>query len=181
MRVLLHAGANVNVYSCSGAAFLNTMIRTGCVEIVAAVLEEGRNTKLEFNWDLNPLQVMALLLREGQYSQDGRIVAIARMLLKAGARPNTGQPTPLMLVDTEWKCHFHSSRRYGRQKLSEPLKLNRRMEPRIFSFGALLKVYGAPAHGVPGVAGTRLLKLQEVLEKELVERQLTERVAESGS
>jgi hypothetical protein len=97
------------------------MIRTGCVEIVAAVLEEGRNTKLEFNWDLNPLQVVALLLREGQYSQDGRIVAIARMLLKAGARPDTGQPTPLMLVDTEWECHFHSSRRYGRQKLSEPL------------------------------------------------------------
>jgi hypothetical protein len=41
--------------------------------------------------------------------------------------------------------------------------------------------YGAPAHGVPGVAGTRLLKLKEVLEKELVERQLIERVAESGS
>jgi hypothetical protein len=157
------------------------VIRTGCVEIVAAVLEEGRNTKLEFNWHLNPLQVVALLLREGQYSQDGRVVAIARMLLKAGARPDTGQPTPLMLVDTEWECHFHSSRRCGRQKLSEPLKLNRRMEPRIFSFEALLKVYGAPAHGVPGVAGTRLLKLKEVLEKELVERQLIERVAESGS
>jgi hypothetical protein len=95
---LLRAGANVN------SDILKTMIHNGCVEIVATILKEGSNVDLESELGLQPLQVVAILLQEGHYARDGRLVDIARMMLRAGARADAGNPTPLNLVDPEW--HF---------------------------------------------------------------------------
>jgi hypothetical protein len=213
LRVLLRAGADCG---CSHSNYkLNTLIENGCVEILAAILEEGKDFNMEFEYsdEFEPLQLVALLLREGHYSQDGRLVEITRLLLRAGARPESEswgkKTTPLMLVDPEWQFYSRLDGHYtwvGPQKLPEPLKLNRRMESRIFSFVALLKAYSPPGdpllyriitreEGIPGsipkfvpqagqsdpgIAGTRFLELKEVLEKEQAERYLKERVAEFG-
>jgi hypothetical protein len=51
------------------------------MEIVAAILEEGNHVRLnpKHSFVFGPLQVVAFLLREGHYSQDGRLVDIARL------------------------------------------------------------------------------------------------------
>jgi ankyrin repeat protein len=198
LRVLLRAGANLSYDLTddlrSEKTVLNNMIRNGCVEIVAAILEDGRNVDLNMQPDLQPLQLVGLLLREGHFSEDGRLVDIARMLLRAGARADAGEPTPLMLVDPEWKFFWDSSCKWlCPQKPREPLKLNPRMESRICSFVALLKAYSAPGDPlvcpivarkghIPGyeVAGTRFLQSKQVLEEEQEEKQLMQRAAEFG-
>jgi hypothetical protein len=149
LRVLLRAGADFSYFMRS----MNTLIKNGCVEILAAILEEAKDVSTEFEYSdgFQPLQLVALLLREGHYSQDGRLVEITRLLLRAGARPESESwgriTTPLMLVDPEWQFYSRLDGRYtwvGPQKLPEPLELNRRMESRIFSFVALLKAYSSP-------------------------------------
>jgi hypothetical protein len=212
LRVLLRAGADFSYFMRD---MMDTLIKDGCVEILAVILEEAKDVNTEFGCSdgLQPLQLVALLLREGHYSKDGRLVEITRLLLRAGARPESGswgrKTTPLMLVDPEWQFYSRLDGHYawvGPQKLPEPLKLNRRMESRIFSFVALLKAHSSPGdpllyriikreEGItgsipkfvpqagqsdPGIAGTRFLELKEVLEKEQAERCLKERVAEFG-